>query len=83
MRLRDLREDSDLLQKDIAKVLNVAERTYSGYETETRWLPKELLIRLAKFYNTSTDYILELTNIRKPYPSYKSNKNHPKGKIPS
>lgn len=74
MRLRDLREDRDLLQKDIAKILNVAERTYSGYETETRWLPKEALIELAKFYNTSTDYILELTNIKKPYPKYASKK---------
>jgi transcriptional regulator with XRE-family HTH domain len=75
MRLKDLREDNDLLQKDIAKVLNVAERTYSGYETETRWIPKDLLIRLAKFYNTSTDYILELTNIKKPYPYSESSKN--------
>ena len=68
MRLKDLREDHDLLQKDIAKVLNVAKRTYSGYETETRWLSKESLIQLAKFYNTSTDYILELTNIKTAYP---------------
>lgn len=74
MRLKDLREDSDLLQKDVAKILNVAERTYSGYETETRWLSKESLIKLAKFYNTSTDYILELTNIKKPYPITKTSK---------
>ena len=73
MRLKDLREDNDLLQKDVAKILNVAERTYSGYETESRWLSKEALIQLAKFYNTSTDYILELTNIKTPYPNSKTN----------
>ncbi len=78
MRLKDLREDHDLLQKDIAKVLNVAERTYSGYETETRWLSKESLIQLAKFYNTSTDYILELTNIKTAYPKNQKNKDKKK-----
>lgn len=72
MRLKDLREDNDLLQKDIAKILNIAERTYSGYETGSRNLPIEILIALAKFYNTSTDYILGLTNNKNPYP--KSNK---------
>ena len=68
MRLKDLREDKDLLQKDIAKILNVAERTYSGYETGSRNVPNEILISIAKFYNTSTDYILGLTNEKKPYP---------------
>lgn len=75
MRLKDLREDRDLLQKDIAKVLNVAERTYSGYETESRWLPKDALITLAKFYNTSVDYILGLTNIKTPYPKIDKEKS--------
>jgi len=68
MRLKDLREDRDLKQKDIAKILNIAERTYSGYETESRWLPKDILIQIANFYNTSTDYILGITNEIKPYP---------------
>lgn len=72
MRLKDLREDHDLLQKDLAKVLHISERTYSGYETESRDLPTEFLISLALFYNTSTDYILGLTNIKKPYPKKKS-----------
>lgn len=71
MRLRDLREDKDLKQKDIAKALNIAERTYSGYETESRWIPKDILIKLAIFYNTSTDYILGITNEIKPYPKIK------------
>ena len=44
MRLKDLREDKDLLQKDIAKILNIAERTYSGYETGSRNMPNEILI---------------------------------------
>ncbi len=68
MRLKDLREDRDLKQKDIAKILNIAERTYSGYETESRWLPKDILIKIANSYNTSTDYILGITNEIKPYP---------------
>lgn len=67
MRLKDLREDKDLLQKDVANYLNIAERTYSGYETESRWMSKEVLIQLAKFYNTSVDYILGITNEKKPY----------------
>lgn len=67
-RLKDLREDKDLLQKDMAKILNIAERTYSGYETESRWIPKEVLINLALFHNTSIDYLLCLTNVKTPYP---------------
>lgn len=76
MRLKDLREDNDLLQKDVAKILNITERTYSSYETETRNLPIEVLIALAKFYHTSTDYILGLTTVKTPYP-----KNHTKQPI--
>lgn len=71
MRLKDLREDRELKQKDIAKILNIAERTYSGYETESRWIPKEILIELSKFYNTSIDYILGITNVKEPYPRKK------------
>ena len=70
-RLKDLREDKDLYQKDVAKILNIAERTYSGYETESRWMSKEILISISKFYNTSTDYILGLTNVKEPYPRRK------------
>ncbi len=61
-RLRDLREDNDLKQKDIAKYLNCTQVCYSKYETGQRNLPVDVLIRLAKFYNTSTDYILGLTD---------------------
>lgn len=72
MRLRDLREDSDLTQTQVAEILNVKQNTYSQYETEQHQIPIEALIKLAKFYKTSTDYLLGLTNIRKPYPRAKN-----------
>lgn len=71
MRLRDLREDHDLTQAALAQYLHIRQNTYSQYETEQRQLPLEVLIKLALFYNTSTDYILELTNIPAPYPRAK------------
>lgn len=67
MRIKDLREDSDLTQSEVAQYLHIKQNTYSQYETGQRQIPIECLIALAKFYNTSTDYILELTNERKPY----------------
>lgn len=67
-RLKDLREDKDLLQKDIAKILDISQRGYSHYETGTNDIPTDILKRLALFYNTSTDYVLGLTNEKKPYP---------------
>ncbi|MCI8548126.1 MAG: helix-turn-helix transcriptional regulator [Bacilli bacterium] len=70
-RLKSLREDHDLYQKDIAKVLNMSQRGYSHYESGKN-IPNELLILLAQYYNTSTDYILGLTNIREPYPKNKN-----------
>ena len=66
-RLKDLREDRDLLQKDIAKVLNMSQTGYSKYEVGTNDIPTKILIQLAKFYNTSVDYILGLTDETKPY----------------
>lgn len=57
------------------KKLHIAERTYSGYETENRDLPTEFLISLALFYNTSTDYILGWTNIKKTYPKTNKKRN--------
>ena len=68
LRLKDLREDSDIKQRDIADFLHIKQNTYSQYENEQRQLPIDVLISLAKFYNVSTDYILGLTNIKKPYP---------------
>ena len=59
-RLRDLREDKDLAQKEVAAHLGIDQRVYSNYETGKREIPVHLVIKLAKFYNTSTDHILEL-----------------------
>lgn len=70
-RIKDLREDKDLSQTNLAKILNMAQTTYSGYETGNRNIPNDLLIKLALFYETSTDYILGITNERKPYPRKK------------
>lgn len=68
MRLRDLREDHDLTQKALAEYLHIRQNTYSQYENGQRQLPLECLVKLAHFYHTSTDYILEMTNESKPYP---------------
>ena len=68
MRLRELREDSDLTQHALAEYLNIRQNTYSQYETGVRQIPLDMLIRLAEFYQTSTDYLLGLTNVRQPYP---------------
>ena len=62
LRLRDLREDSDLTQQDVADFLNIKQSTYSQYENEKRQIPIEALIKLAGFYKVSTDYILGISN---------------------
>lgn len=67
MRIKDLREDNDLTQKEVAKYLHIRQNTYSQYETGHRQIPIEVLIALAKFYKTSTDYILGLTDNPKAY----------------
>lgn len=67
MRLKDLREDNDLTQKTIADYLHIKQNTYSQYENGQRQIPLEMLISLAKFYGTSLDYIVGLTNIKAPY----------------
>ena len=60
-RLRDLREDKDLNQEDIAKILNITRQQYQLYESGKRKLPIDLLTILCKFYNVSADYILGLS----------------------
>lgn len=70
-RLKDLREDKDLLQKDVAEFLNMKQQQYSRYETDENEITVTLLKQLAIFYDTSTDYILKLTNEKKPYPKIK------------
>ena len=67
MRLRDLREDNDYTQKQIANILNCKQNTYQQYEAEKRQIPIEALKKLATLYETSIDYIVEFTNIREPY----------------
>lgn len=66
-RLKDLREDNDLVQKEVAAFLKTDQRVYSNYETGKREIPVRHVIALARLYKTSTDYILGLTNEIKPY----------------
>lgn len=68
-RIRALREDADLLQKDIAAYLNCTQVSYSHYELGKRDIPTDVLIQLAAYYQTSTDYLLGLTDVKKPYPN--------------
>ena len=68
MRLRELREDRDVTQKELADILHIRQNTYSQYENGQRQLPLDALIRLAECFHTSTDYILGLTDVSKPYP---------------
>ena len=63
-RIRALREDEDLSQKDVAAALNLATNTYRNYELGIRTLPLEVLVAIAKYYKTSTDYVLGLTDIK-------------------
>lgn len=60
--LRGIREDNDIKQKDIAKILNVSQNTYSQYETGVISLTAEILIKLADYYKVSIDYLLDRTN---------------------
>lgn len=60
--LKSIREDKDIKQKDIAKILNVSQNTYSQYETGVIALTAEVLIKLAEFYDVSVDYLLDRTN---------------------
>lgn len=71
-RLKDLREDNDLTQVELAAVLNITQRAYSRYETGERAIPLEVLSTLADYYNVSVDYLLNRTNINKPYPRCKA-----------
>ncbi|MBQ8894320.1 MAG: helix-turn-helix transcriptional regulator [Clostridia bacterium] len=63
-RIRDLREDRDLRQKDIAKLLGMSQTGYSKYETGENDIPTSILIQLADFYGTSVDYLLGRTDIK-------------------
>ena len=67
-RLRDLREDADLNQTQVARYLGMSQTGYSKYETGENDIPTQVLIRLAQFYKTSVDCILGVSDIRSPYP---------------
>ncbi len=64
--IRDLREDADLTQQQVADVLHVSQTTYSRYESGALDIPSQALVQLAKFYKTSVDYLLDLTQNRAP-----------------
>lgn len=74
-RIRNLREDSDLTQAEIAKHLHISQRAYSHYENDERAIPIETLIRLACYYRTSLDYLTNRTDVKKPYPPSKKKIN--------
>lgn len=71
-RLKDLREDADLKQKELAQILGCDQATYSRYETGKLNIPIDILKKLAKYYNVSMDYLIGLTNEKR---TYKRNKN--------
>ncbi len=73
-RIRDLREDSDSIQKQMGEILNCSQRIYSNYECGDVDIPTQILIKLAEFHKTSVDYLLGLTDERRPYPHAKSSK---------
>lgn len=67
-RIRNLREDKDLTQTNLAEYLHITQRTYSRYENDERAIPIEILSKLADYHQTSVDYLIGRTDIKKPYP---------------
>ena len=67
-RIRNLREDMDLKQTTLAEYLNVSQRAYSRYENGERGIPIEILSKLADYYHTSTDYLINRTDVKEAYP---------------
>ena len=70
-RIRALREDADLTQQKVGDAINVPQRTYAYYESGERMIPPQVLVALAQFYHVSVDYLLGLTDQKKPYPNKK------------
>lgn len=70
-RIRNLREDKDMTQQEIADYLHINQRTYSRYENDQRMIPYEVLSTLADLYGTSVDYLIGRTDIKKAYPKSK------------
>ena len=71
-RIKNLREDNDLTQVELAKFLNISQVAYSNYELNKRSIPLELLSMLADYYKTSIDYLIYRTEESKPYPKKKT-----------
>lgn len=71
-RLKDLRDDNELMQKEVAAILGIDQRVYSNYERGKREIPTRYVIALANYYHTSADYILGLTDKPEPYPPKRS-----------
>lgn len=67
LRIRDMREDADLSQQEVADLLNVSQTTYSRYESGVLDIPWQSLVKLAQFYHTSVDYLVGLTKEQSPY----------------
>ena len=67
-RIKEVREDKGYTQNDIAKILNTTQQQYSKYELDIQIIPLEKINTLANYYNTSIDYLVGRTDIRKPYP---------------
>ncbi|MFT3952493.1 MAG: helix-turn-helix transcriptional regulator [Oscillospiraceae bacterium] len=70
-RIRNLREDADLTQAAVGAKINVPQRTYAYYESGQRMVPPEVFAALARLYGTSVDYLIGLTDVKKPYPRKK------------
>ncbi|HIX59704.1 MAG TPA: helix-turn-helix domain-containing protein [Candidatus Blautia gallistercoris] len=66
-RLQALREDADLTQRELGEYLHISQRAYAHYENGTRNIPVDMLIRLARYYNTSVDYLVGLTDQKEPW----------------
>ena len=67
-RIRNLREDADLTQAELGEQINVPQRTYAYYESGERMIPPQVLVALAQYHQVSVDYLLGLTDQKKPYP---------------
>ena len=70
-RIRELRQDNDLTQKQVGEILNMSQTGYNQYEIGKNDIPTKILIKLAEYYNTSVDYLLGITDERNPYPKKK------------
>lgn len=70
-RIRELRQDNDLTQKQVGEILNMSQTGYNQYEIGKNDIPTKILIKLSEYYNTSVDYLLGITDERNPYPKKK------------